>query len=68
MQVLEAIINVDNIGKWKLLLVSLMSLEVESISELTTVFLQNELHPKKIPYRPAFAKLKDYRGAKHITK
>uniref|UniRef100_A0A1A9VG04 Twinfilin n=1 Tax=Glossina austeni TaxID=7395 RepID=A0A1A9VG04_GLOAU len=45
-------------------------LEIDSGSELTTDFLQDELHPKKILHRPAFAKPKGppNRGAKRITK
>uniref|UniRef100_A0A1A9W7D2 Twinfilin n=1 Tax=Glossina brevipalpis TaxID=37001 RepID=A0A1A9W7D2_9MUSC len=45
-------------------------LEIDSGSELTTEFLQDELHPKKILQRPAFAKPKGppNRGAKRLTK
>uniref|UniRef100_A0A1A9VS61 Uncharacterized protein n=1 Tax=Glossina austeni TaxID=7395 RepID=A0A1A9VS61_GLOAU len=50
-RLLEAIIRVDNIGKWKLLLVWLMSLEVDGGSELTTDFLQNELQKHSLPSR-----------------
>ncbi|KAM7364314.1 twinfilin actin binding protein [Cochliomyia hominivorax] len=45
-------------------------LEIDSGSELTEEFLQDELHPKKMLHRPAFAKPKGppNRGAKRLTK
>lgn len=45
-------------------------LEIDSGSELTEQFLQDELHPKKMLHRPAFAKPKGppNRGAKRLTK
>ncbi|EDW97621.1 twinfilin [Drosophila yakuba] len=45
-------------------------LEIDSGSELTEAFLQDELHPKKILHRPAFAKPKGppNRGAKRLTR
>ncbi|XP_075148744.1 twinfilin actin binding protein [Haematobia irritans] len=45
-------------------------LEIDSGSELTEEFLQEELHPKKMLHRPAFAKPKGppNRGARRLTK
>ncbi|XP_068152390.1 twinfilin [Drosophila tropicalis] len=45
-------------------------LEIDSGSELTEAYLLDELHPKKILYRPAFAKPKGppNRGAKRLTR
>ncbi|XP_037949752.1 twinfilin [Teleopsis dalmanni] len=45
-------------------------LEIDSGTELTEDFLQDELHPKKILHRPAFAKPKGppNRGAKRLTR
>lgn len=45
-------------------------LEIDGGSELTEEFLQDELHPKKILHRPAFAKPKGppNRGAKRMTR
>ncbi|KAL9929307.1 twinfilin-like [Glossina fuscipes fuscipes] len=45
-------------------------LKIDNGAELTTAFLQDDLHPKKILDRPAFAKPKGppNRGAKRITK
>uniref|UniRef100_A0A336KE01 Twinfilin n=1 Tax=Culicoides sonorensis TaxID=179676 RepID=A0A336KE01_CULSO len=45
-------------------------IEVDSGSELTEEFLQEEVHPKKILHRPAFAKPKGpaNRGPKRLTK
>lgn len=45
-------------------------LEIDSGSELTEAYLQDELHPKKILHRPAFAKPKGppNRGAKRMTR
>ncbi|XP_026482470.1 twinfilin-like [Ctenocephalides felis] len=45
-------------------------LEIDSGSELTEEFLQDELHPKKNLHRPLFAKPKGppNRGAKRLTK
>lgn len=49
---------------------SVFQLEIDSGSELTEAFLQDELHPKKILHRPAFAKPKGppNRGAKRLTR
>ncbi|XP_064551059.1 twinfilin [Drosophila montana] len=45
-------------------------LEIDSGDELTEEYLQEELHPKKILHRPAFAKPKGppNRGAKRLTR
>lgn len=47
-----------------------LQLEIDSGAELTEEFLQDELHPKKILHRPAFAKPKGppNRGAKRLTR
>lgn len=47
-----------------------LQLEIESGTELTEEYLQDELHPKKILHRPAFAKPKGppNRGAKRMTR
>ncbi|EDV91615.1 twinfilin [Drosophila grimshawi] len=45
-------------------------LEIDAGDELTEAYLQDELHPKKILHRPAFAKPKGppNRGAKRLTR
>ncbi|ALC45554.1 twf [Drosophila busckii] len=45
-------------------------LEIDSGNELTEAYLQEEVHPKKILHRPAFAKPKGppNRGAKRLTR
>lgn len=47
-----------------------LQMEIESGTELTEEYLQDELHPKKILHRPAFAKPKGppNRGAKRLTR
>ncbi|KAG8278081.1 hypothetical protein J6590_028907 [Homalodisca vitripennis] len=48
----------------------LLQLEIDSGSELTEEFLQDELHPKRNLHRPKFEKPKGppNRGAKRLTK
>ena len=47
-----------------------LQLEIDSGSELTEEFLQDEIHPKKNLHRPKFEKPKGPpgRGAKRLTK
>ena len=51
-------------------LMVLFQLEIDSGAELTEEYLQDELHPKKILHRPAFAKPQGpkNRGAKRLTR
>jgi len=55
---------------WVTFILIILQLEIETGSELTEEFLQDELHPKKNLHRPAFAKPKGppNRGAKRLTK
>lgn len=71
--VAKKVISMDNNCQKKFIQISkfcLLQLEIDSGSELTEEFLQEELHPKKMLHRPAFAKPKGppNRGARRLTK